>query len=139
MREEKFKIIQFIRDLILVIDKELANYPKKDIEIKNRIRTNTFDLLELAYEANSTEDIELKISLILRMIAKIKVLDFLLSLSYDKRLITEKKYYKLSQRIDDIIKYTSGWMKKLRIGASTKTESAIDMKRTTGHTEIIVQ
>ena len=113
MKEEKFKVIQFIRELILVIDKELENYPKKDVEIKNRIRTSTYDILEISYEANVTENIELKKNLLNKIISKIKVIDFLLNLSYDKKLITEKKYYKLGQRLDDIIKYISGWLKKL--------------------------
>lgn len=38
MREEKFKIINFIRELIINIDKNLDNFPKKDIELKNRLR-----------------------------------------------------------------------------------------------------
>ena len=54
MKEEKFKIINFIRDLIIYIDKELDNFPRKDIEIKNRIRNTSFDLLEIAYKANET-------------------------------------------------------------------------------------
>ena len=56
MKEEKFKIIQFIRELLVKIDKELDNFPKKDIEIKNRIRNNSFDLLEIAYAANTTSN-----------------------------------------------------------------------------------
>lgn len=42
------------------MDKEIENYPKKDVEIKNRIRTSTYDLLELAYEANSSQNILVK-------------------------------------------------------------------------------
>lgn len=38
MKEEKFKVINFIRELVIYIDKYLDNFPKKDIEIKNRIR-----------------------------------------------------------------------------------------------------
>lgn len=34
MKEEKFKVINFIRELVLTVDKELENYPQKDIEIK---------------------------------------------------------------------------------------------------------
>ena len=56
MKEEKFKIIQFIRELLIKIDKELDNFPKKDIEIKNRIRNTSYDLLEIAYTANATSD-----------------------------------------------------------------------------------
>lgn len=36
--KEKFKVINFIRELLVNIDKNLENFPKKDIEIKNRIR-----------------------------------------------------------------------------------------------------
>lgn len=111
MKAEKFKVIQFIREFIIRIDVELQNYPKKEIEIKNRIRVNTYDLLEIAYEANITVDEKRKAELIFQILAKIKVIDFLLNLSLDKNLITEKKYYKLGKRIDDIAKFANGWAK----------------------------
>lgn len=113
MKVEKFKIIQFIRDLLLMIDKEMDNFPKKDIELKSRIRTNSFDILELAYEANNVPDKEYKKKLLQKMIAKIKIIDFLLNLSFDKKIITEKRYYKFGNKMDDIVKYTMGWIKSL--------------------------
>lgn len=45
MKTEKFKVLQFIREFILTIDKDMDNFPKKDIEIKNKIRMNSYDLL----------------------------------------------------------------------------------------------
>lgn len=113
MKEEKFKIIQFIREFILSVNKELSNFPKKDIEIKNRIRSNSYDLLEISYEANSTNDMQRKVRLLEKSIAKIKVIDFLLDLSYENNLISHKKLLKLGLKMDDIIKYTSGWLKKI--------------------------
>lgn len=113
MKEEKFQVINFIRNLIVEIDKELTNFPKKDIELKNRIRNNSYDLLEIVYEANITNKDEEKIRLLENAIAKIKVIDFLVNLSYDKVLISSKKYIKLGQRMDDIIKYTTGWIKRI--------------------------
>ena len=113
MKEEKFRILQFIRELILAIDKDMANFPKKDIELKNRIRTNSFDILEIAYEANTTRDVEYKKQLLYKVVAKVKIIDFLLNLSYDKKLITQKRYFSFSRKIDDIIKYASGWLKSL--------------------------
>lgn len=113
MKEEKFKIIQFIRELLVQIDKELDNFPKKDIEIKNRIRNNSYDLLEIAYDANTTSNDTRRIELLERMLAKIKTVDFLLNLSYDKQLITNKKYLKFGLKMDDIVKYASGWLKKI--------------------------
>ena len=71
-------------------------------------------LLEIAYEANSIEDVNIKNQLLNKMIAKIKVIDFLLNLTYDKQIITEKKYYKLGNKLDDIIKYITGWKTALK-------------------------
>lgn len=113
MKTEKFKVIQFIRELLITIDKEMDNFPKKDIELKKRIRSNSYDLLEISYEANSIEDITEKKRLLIKMLSKVKVIDFLLNLSYDKKIITEKKYCRFGNRLDDIIKYTTGWIKSL--------------------------
>ena len=41
MKEEKFKVINFIRKLVVNLDNLLDNFPKKDIELKNRIRENS--------------------------------------------------------------------------------------------------
>lgn len=114
LKQEKFKIINFIRNLIIYIDKELDNFPKKDIEIKNRIRNTSFDLLELAYKANQTSRTEYKIELLEEIFAKIKILDFLLNLCYEKQIINNKKYIKFGEKMDDIIKYSVGWKKSIK-------------------------
>ena len=108
MQQEKFKVIGYIRNLINNVDKNLENFPKKDIEIKNRIRNSSYDLLELAYEANTTEDDEIKISIINKCIAKAKIIDFLVNLSYEKQIINNKRYIKFGESIDEIIKYLVG-------------------------------
>ena len=74
MKNEKFKILQFIREFILMIDKDMDNYPKKDIELKNRIRTNSYDILELVYEANTLENVNDKKRLLYKAIAKLKII-----------------------------------------------------------------
>lgn len=111
MKEEKFKVINFIRELVIYIDKYLDNFPKKDIEIKNRIRNLSYDLLELAYKANITK--ENKNDYINDIIAKIKVLDFLLNLCYEKKIINIKRYTKFGEKLDDILKYSIGWQKSI--------------------------
>ena len=113
MKTEKFKAIQFVREYIVAVEKELDNFPKKDIEIKNRIRTKAFDLLELVYYANTTLFVEDKKNKLVEALANVKVMDFLLNLSYDKKLITTKKFAKLSLRLDDIAKFTNGWLKSI--------------------------
>lgn len=111
MKEEKFKIIQFIREFILYIDNHLDNFPKKDIELKNRIRNSSYDLLELAYKANVTTNNNYRKNLLEELIAKIKVIDFLLNICYEKQIINSKRYVKFGGKIDDILKYTLGWIK----------------------------
>ena len=113
MKEEKFRVIQYIRELIINIDKNLDNFPKKDIELKNRIRTNSYDLLELVYEANSTREKERKLEILDKTIAKLKVIDFLINMCFDKQIINNKRYVKFGERIDDISKFTIGWIKSI--------------------------
>ena len=112
INEEKFKVLQHIRELILRVDANLINYPKREIEIKQRIRQNCYDLLEIVYEANITSEVSRKIKLLEKGIAKVKIIDFLLSYSLDKKLITSKKYLKLGEKMNDIIKYITGWLRK---------------------------
>ena len=114
MHEERFKVLQHIRELIVRVDKELENFPIREIEIKTRIRNECFDLLEIGYTANSASDNKRKEEYIEVGIAKIKVLDFLLNFSYDKQLITAKKYLKLAEKLNDITKYFNGWLKKIK-------------------------
>ena len=113
VKEEKFKVIQFIRELIIYIDKSLENFPKKDIELKNRLRNNSYDLLELAYLANTTKNIDKKIGKLEEIISKIKVIDFLINLCYEKEIINGKRYLKFGSKMDDILKYTLGWLKTI--------------------------
>ena len=98
MKEEKFKVINFIRELIVYIDKYLDNFPKKDIEIKNRIKSTSYDILEEAYKANNIE--KNKSDHIENIIAKVKVIDFLLNLCYDKQIINQKRYIKFGEKMD---------------------------------------
>lgn len=112
MREEKFKVINYIRELVLNIDKNLENFPKKDIEIKNRIRNASYDMLELAYKINVSNDIN-RINYIDEIVAKIKLIDFLLNLCYDKQIINSKRYVKFGESLDNIIKYLVGWKKSI--------------------------
>lgn len=111
MREEKFKILQFIREFIVRVENELENFPKKDIEIKKRIKDISYELLELVYRANLLEEPKEKKNLLIKAIAKVKIIDFLINLSYDRELLPQKRYIKLSEKLDDIVKYISGLLK----------------------------
>jgi len=105
MKVDKFHIINLIKDLILAVENNLTNFPKSEIELKKNIRNSSYDMLLIAYEANVTVD------LIDKLIAKIKYLDFLINLCYDKKIINGKKYVKFGENLDNIIRYSNGWRK----------------------------
>ena len=113
MENEKFKVLNYIRKLLTYIDQNLDNFPKKDIELKNRIRNESYDLLYLSYKANTTDNIEKKIDLIESSVAKAKVIDFLINMCYDKQIINSKRYLKFGEALDDIVKYLVGWKKSI--------------------------
>lgn len=38
MRDEKFKVIQYSKELVQDIENYLDNFPRKDLELKSRIK-----------------------------------------------------------------------------------------------------
>lgn len=109
MKYEKFKIVNLVKDLILNIDRNLVNFPKKEIELKHLIRQNAYELLLVVYEGNVTTNVEKRQDLQENAIAKLKYLDFLINLCYDKQIINGKKYIKFGESLDNIIRYIVAW------------------------------
>lgn len=110
IKEEKFKAIQFIRELIIYLDDMLENFPKKDLEISRLIKQESYEMLKFAYFANVTTDLVFRQRNLELIIARVKLLDFFVNMSYDKKIINQKKYLKVGQRLDDVIKYVTGWL-----------------------------
>ena len=113
MKKEKFVVINCIRELIVNIDKYLVNFPKRDIEIKQQISTISKEMLLLAYEANASENKEKRRDIQEKVISRLKYLDFLINLCYDKQIINGKRYLKFGESIDYILKYANGWRKSI--------------------------
>lgn len=64
-------------------------------------------MLEIAYYANSIEDIQNKVIQINLLLAKAKVIDFLLEVAVDVDCLTKKQYIKLANRLGDIEKFSN--------------------------------
>ncbi len=133
MKQEKFKIVNLIKDLIVYIDQSILNFPKKEIELKHKIKDTAYNLLLYSYEANNRSNVEKKIELQEKCIAYIKYLDFLFNLCYEKQIINGKRYLKYGERLDMIVRYIGGWVsvtkeEKLKIGEKTWKENQIYMK-----------
>jgi len=109
MKVEKFKIANLIKELALNIDKNLTNFPKKEIELKHKIKEANYNLLLIVYEANTTTNNSRRVELQEKAIAIIKYLDFLINMCYDKQIINSKKYLKFGEKLDMIIRYIVAW------------------------------
>lgn len=105
---DKFKIVNNVKDFIKNIDKIIINYPRSEFNLKNRIENTSYDLLELIYLGNSCED---KDYIQRQIVSKISMLDFYIEISYDKKCISLKKLNLLSSKLDIIRKMIYGWIK----------------------------
>ena len=109
IKQERFKVANLIKDLIVYIDEKLINVPKKEVELKHRIKEVAYDLLLNMYKANNTSDLKYRINLQESCIAYIKFLDFMFNLCYEKEIINAKKYMKFGERLDMIVRYIVAW------------------------------
>lgn len=111
MKQEKFKIVNLTKELIVVIEKNLDNFPKKEIEIKRMIKETSYGLLLELYEANGTTRMEKRQEKQEEIIAKIKYLDFLINQCYDKQIINGKRYLRIGEKLDQMVRYVNAWIK----------------------------
>ena len=123
MKQEKFKVVDFIRMFVKSLSFNLDSFPKKEYELKERVKKNAYDVLELAYEANTTEVMELKVNLINKILAKLRVIDFLLDMAVEMDLLPRKKYIKMANSLADIEKYSRGWLLNVKRGFENFRES----------------
>lgn len=77
-----------VRKTIEYIEKNIYNFPNSHKVLKERIINSCYDVLENVYRANINNDLDSK----KEAIVQIKMLNFYLKQSFDKKLITEKKF-----------------------------------------------
>ncbi len=96
-----------IKKFIYYSDKIIVNFPNSEITLKNKIKSTLYDTLELVYFTNSLND---KTIYQKKIISKIKMLDFYFKYSLDKKYISYKKYRKISNKLNEIVKMLYGWI-----------------------------
>lgn len=107
--KDKFYITNLIKNLINDFDKYLTNFPHKEIELKREIMTTSYHMLKIAYEANTTYNLEKRIDIQDKMVSYIKYLDYLVNCCYDKKIINSKRYLKFGENLDYLLRYVNGW------------------------------
>ena len=104
---DRFLVVKYMKSFICSIEDMVVNFPKKDYVIKNRMISDSLDILELIYLGNSIEDNkEIK----LKILSKLSMLDFYLERSYKNNIISEKVLKKCNE-LAHITKLIYGWIR----------------------------
>ncbi len=76
--KDKFYVTELIKKLIDSFDQYLTNFPHKEIEIKREIMSTSYQMLKIAYEGNTTFDLNKRVDIQDKIVSYIKYLDYLL-------------------------------------------------------------
>lgn len=109
--DNDFIILNKIKTFIYSIDNIVINYPKKEMVIKNKLVSDSLEVLELVYKANYTKDIERKREIQIDILSKISMLDFYLEKSYKNKYISQNECIKKCNQLNKIVKMIYGWIK----------------------------
>ena len=106
--KDNFRIVTSFKRLISYLDKIIVNYPNNERVLKDKITNTLYDTLELIYLANELDERRVFQK---KIVVKIKILDYYLKQSCDKKYISYKKYNKISNHLLNILKQVYGWIK----------------------------
>ncbi len=107
--DERFLIVKYMKQFILSLDEIIINYPNKEMVVKNRLHSDSLDILECIYRANLEENLEERSKYQNQILSKISMLDFYLEKSYKKKYISEKLCQKKCNELLKISKMVYQW------------------------------
>lgn len=109
--QDKFIILNKVKKTIIYIEKMTENYPRTEYILKNNILDKSYNLLELVYKSNIYKEI----SFMKEIIVNIRMLEYYIKKSYDKKIITIKKYEIVGNYLLEINKMVNVWIKNEKI------------------------
>lgn len=109
--QDKFIILNKVKKTIIYIEKMTENYPRTEYILKNNILDKSHNLLELVYKSNIYKEI----SFMKEIIVNIRMLEYYIKKSYDKKIITIKKYEIVGNYLLEINKMVNVWIKNEKI------------------------
>lgn len=108
--KDNLLIITKIKKTIEYLDTIIDNFPKKEVVLRNELNQKCYKLLEISYYAkHSVLDDKYKYQV--DMIVIIKMIDYYLKRSMEKKIISYQKYNKIGVHLLELIKMIQGWIK----------------------------
>ena len=103
--QDKLLIVTKVKKTIEYLEKITCNFPNKEYVLKNKIIETSYNILELTYKAN----IHKEIVYIKDIIVKIRMLEYYIKISLDKKIINYKKYENIGNHLLEINKMIVSW------------------------------
>ena len=111
MKNEKFILLKKAKQFCLNIDNIVVNFPKKEYVIKEKILTDSLNILELIIFTNYDKQNSNRIESKQKILTKISMLDFYLEYLYTKKIINIKVFNKIANELNELSRLTYGWLK----------------------------
>lgn len=108
--KDNFKLISDIKKTIVYLDKVVINFPNNERVLKDKIMSSIYDVLELIYMANEIDNTS-RIMYQKKIVSKMKMIDFYVKVSFDKKYISYKKYTKVCSHLLDNLRLIYGWIR----------------------------
>lgn len=108
--KDNLVMISNFKKTILYLDKVIINFPGNEKVLKDKITSSMYDVLECMYMANEVSNCN-RIIYQKKIISKIKMIDFYLKISLNKKYISYKKYQKVCHHLLDNLKLIYGWIR----------------------------
>ncbi len=104
--QDRFLIVSKTKKGIDYIHKVIVNFPRTEVVLKNKLISSYYDLLELIYKANIYKDI----NCMKDVLVKIRMIQYFVKVSLDKKIISFRKYEIIGNNLLEINKMVNAWI-----------------------------
>lgn len=103
-----FKLLSNSEKTIDYINKQLVNYPRCELVLKNNIEKTMYLLIQHIFSYRIEDVYRIKMKYLKDIVIDVSMLDYYMKVSYKKRIISVKKYESISRFLIEIRKITYG-------------------------------
>ena len=116
-RYQHLPIYKLTYELLVRLQAATKDFPREyKFTIGQNLQAEVVGLVVLIYRANASFE---KIDVIDTMLERIQVIELLVRLSHDMRILPQKHYAALVEMLESISKQSEGWKKSCKKGLKT--------------------
>ncbi len=107
-KNDDFILLSKTEKTIDYINKQLINYPKTEIILKNNIEKTMYNLMENIFSYRIENLVRIKMKYLKSLIINLSMLDYYMRVSFKKKIISSKRYNSIANFIIEIRKLAYG-------------------------------